>query len=54
MPLFEHLTEAEPKWITGYNNLGHALYRLQQYERALEMYLKAIRVSNLTGQEVTD
>jgi hypothetical protein len=34
--------------------MGHALYRLADYEKALQQYLKAIRVSNLTGQEVSD
>ena len=44
----------DSKWVAGYQKLGHALFRVQRYEEALDIYLKAIRVSNLTGQEITD
>jgi len=31
----ENLVEMEPKWIFGYQKMGHALYREKRYEEAL-------------------
>mmetsp|Transcript_65588 Transcript_65588/g.90695 ORF Transcript_65588/g.90695 Transcript_65588/m.90695 type:complete len:229 (+) Transcript_65588:1424-2110(+) len=34
--------------------LGHCFFKQQKWEQALEQYTKAIRVSNLTREEITD
>lgn len=44
----------DPKWLQGYTQCGHAYLELKDTESALQQYLKAIRIANLSGQEVSD
>lgn len=41
-------------WLDGYIQIGNAYYKQGEQEKALQAYLKAIRVSNLTGQDIKD
>lgn len=51
---YVNLIEMDPKWLPAYIEAGHAYLNLKQPLDALNYYLKAIRIANLTGQEVKD
>ena len=51
---YEQLVDMDAKWLNGYINWGHCLHQLKQMPEALAIYLKAIRVANLTNQEIED
>lgn len=44
----------DAKWLPGYIECGHAYMYMRQPQEALSHYLKAIRIANLTGQEIED
>lgn len=46
--------EMDAKWLTAYIECGHANINLKNNQDALNFYLKAIRIANLTGQEIED
>lgn len=52
--MYEQLVDMDAKWLNGYINWGHCLHQLKQMPEALAIYLKAIRVANLTNQEIED
>lgn len=54
MESLSRLTEMDPKWVYGFEQNGHALHRQGETQAALKMYLKAMRVANLTNQTITD
>ena len=44
-------------WLQGYIEIGHAHYKMNMQKNnkaALKSYLKAIRISNLDNQTITD
>ena len=46
-----------PTWLQGYIEIGHAYFKMNQQksnEAAIKSYMKAIRIANLTQQEITD
>lgn len=45
---FKNLIELDAKWLPAYSECGHAYYLLRRNEEALNYYLKAIRIGNLT------
>ena len=48
------MVDLKNTWLEGYIEIGHALYKQGDNDRALSSYLKAIRIANLSGQEITD
>jgi tetratricopeptide (TPR) repeat protein len=46
---YEHLIDTDPKWLTGYIESAHCYYHQKTFDKALSLYLKAIRIANLTG-----
>ena len=52
--MYEQLVDMDAKWLNGYINWGHCLHQLKQMPEALAIYLKAIKVANLTNQEIED
>ena len=54
IPALNQMLEIKNTWLEGYIEIGHAQYKQGDYEKALEAYLKAIRIANLSGQEVKD
>lgn len=48
------MLELKNTWLEGYIEIGHAHYKQGEQERALASYLKAIRIANLTQQEIKD
>lgn len=44
----------DAKWLPAYIETGHAYLNLKQPNEALNYYLKAIRIANLTNQEIKD
>ena len=54
IPALEQMIELKNAWLEGYVEIGHANYQLGELEKALSWYLKAIRMANLTGQEIKD
>ena len=53
----EAMVKMVPVWVQGYIEIGHAHYKMNQQknnEAALKSYMKAIRIGNLSGQEITD
>ena len=54
IPALEQMLELKNTWLEGYIEIGHALYKQGENERSLQYYLKAIRIANLSGQEVKD
>jgi len=54
VPALEQMLELKNTWLEGYIEIGHAHYKQGDCERALESYLKAIRIANLTQQEIKD
>ena len=52
--LIEQMLEMDATWLEGYILIGHSKYKRGMLEDALTSYLKAIRVANLTQQEITD
>jgi len=53
-PLLEQMLEMDSTWLEGYILIGHSFYKTENYENALQEYLKAIRIANLTSQDITD
>jgi tetratricopeptide (TPR) repeat protein len=51
---YQTLMEMDATWLPGYIEAGHANIQLKQNQDALNFYLKAIRIANLTGQEIED
>lgn len=51
---YQQLIELDAKWLTSYIESGHAHIALKQNQEALNFYLKAIRIANLTGQDIED
>ena len=54
---FEAMVKMQPTWLQGYIEIGHANFKMNQQksnEAALKSYMKAIRIGNLTNQEVKD
>lgn len=49
VPALQQMIDLKNTWLEGYIEIGHALYRQGQNEQALQYYLKAIRIANLTG-----
>jgi len=49
VPALEQMIELKNTWLEGYIEIGHAFYKQGGSENALQSYLKAIRVANLTG-----
>jgi len=41
-------------WLVAYIELAHSYAAIKNDEEALKYYLKAIRIANLTGQEIKD
>lgn len=54
IPALEQMLELKNTWLDGYIQIGNAYFKQGESEKALQAYLKAIRVSNLTGQEISD
>ena len=54
IPALEQMIELKNTWLEGYIEIGHAHYTLDDQDRALQSYLKAIRIANLTQQDITD
>lgn len=54
IPALEQMIELKNTWLEGYIEIGHANYMQGEHERALQSYLKAIRIANLTQQEIND
>lgn len=54
LPILQGMLEADNTWLEGYVESGHSLFKQGQFENALEMYMKAIRISNLTDQKISD
>lgn len=54
IPALEQMLELKNTWLEGYIEIGHAHYKQGDNERALASYLKAIRIANLTQQEIKD
>lgn len=54
VPALEQMVSLKNTWIDGYVDIGHAFYKQADYENALINYMKALRIGNLSGQEVTD
>lgn len=54
VPALQQMIDLKNTWLEGYIEIGHALYRQGDNEQSLIYYLKAIRIANLTGQEVSD
>ena len=54
VPALEQMVELKNTWLEGYIEIGHALYKQNEHDRALSSYLKAIRIANLSGQEIKD
>ena len=48
IPALEQMIELKNTWLEGYIEIGHANYTLGDQDRALQSYLKAIRIANLT------
>jgi len=44
----------DAKWLQAYIECGHANINLKCNQDALNFYLKAIRIANLTGQDIED
>ena len=44
----------DAKWVESYINCGHEFLNLKSNQEALNQYLKAIRIANLSGQELSD
>jgi tetratricopeptide (TPR) repeat protein len=51
---YVNLMDLDAKWLPAYIETGHAYLDLKQSSEALNYYLKAIRIANLTGQEIKD
>lgn len=51
---YQTLMEMDATWLPGYIEAGHANIQLKQNQDALNFYLKAIRIANLTSQEIED
>jgi tetratricopeptide (TPR) repeat protein len=51
---YHTLSEMDAKWIQAYINCGHEFLYLRSNQEALNQYLKAIRIANLSGQELQD
>ena len=52
--LLHQMLEMNPTWLEGYILIGHSYYKTGNLEGALQQYLKAIRIANLTQQDITD
>ena len=53
----EAMVKMVPTWLQGYIEIGHAHYKMNQQknnEAALNSYMKAIRIGNLSNQEIKD
>ena len=53
----EAMVKMRATWLQGYIEIGHAHYKMNMQknnESALKSYLKAIRISNLDNQTITD
>jgi len=48
IPALEQMLELKNTWLEGYIEIGHAHFKEGEPDRALQAYLKAIRVANLT------
>jgi len=46
--------ELDDTFIDGYIQLGHCQFKLNIQDDAMNSYLRAIRVSNLTQKAITD
>ena len=51
---YANLMELDAKWLPAYIEAGHAYLNLRLPSVALSYYLRAIRIANLTGQEIKD
>ena len=54
VPALEQMINLKNTWLEGYIEIGHSLYLQGDYEQALQYYMRAIRVANLSGQDVKD
>ena len=52
--IYQSLLEQNARWIYGYEQIGHAFFKLGQEPQAMQIYLKALRVANLTNQQIAD
>ena len=48
------IQDMDAKWLPAYIETGHAYLNLKKPNEALNYYLKAIRIANLTNQEIND